>query len=63
METVDSIVRDVFAQFDDGRKGHLSKDDFSRWMKSQPEIDEVGGALLPSVPREALLSLLMSLSA
>ena len=41
LDTVDGIVRDVFERFDDGGKGHLSKDDFARWMKEQPEIDEV----------------------
>ncbi len=41
LETVDSIVKDVFQRFDEGSKGHLSKEDFSRWLKAQPEIDEV----------------------
>ena len=55
LETVDSIVADVFEKFDEGSKGHLSKDDFAKWMKSQPEIDEVCTVTRTLIARCALL--------
>ncbi len=42
LAAVEAIVKDVFERFDEGKKGHLSKEDFAKWTADQPVVDEVG---------------------
>jgi hypothetical protein len=48
LAAVEAIVKDVFERFDEGKKGHLSKEDFAKWTADQPVVDEVGQPALHS---------------